>query len=85
MLPYVIFQSISKARAVILESKGRMTMAQQELTEIRRREASDRGLRAKAAGVPYLARIRESHRCDWTKRYASAMAKDEKTEEAAQV
>lgn len=78
-------QSISEAQAMISKSRSRITIAEQELSEIRRRDSNERALKHKVDGLPYTARIREAHRYDWTRRYAAAMSADEESEEALEV
>ncbi len=78
-------QSISEAQAMISKSRSRITTAEQELAEIRRRESNDRALKHQADGLVYLAHIREAHRYDWTRRYTAAMSADEDSEETLEV
>eukprot|EP00903_Cladosiphon_okamuranus_P019664 g18076.t2 len=75
-------QSISEAQAMISKSRSRITTAEQELAEIRRRDSNDRALKRKVDGLPYAAQIQEAHRFDWTRRYTAAMSADEDSEEA---
>lgn len=70
---------------MISKSRSRITTAEQELSEIRRRDSNDRALKHKTDGLPYTAQIREAHRYDWTRRYAAAMSADEESEEALEV
>lgn len=82
---HLFFQTISEAQAVISKCRNRLKTAEQELTEIRRREANDRALKLKADGVPFVAQIRDTHRYDWTQRYNTAMAAAEDSEEVLEV
>lgn len=70
---------------MISKSRSRITTAELELSEIRRKDSNDRALKYKADGLSYTAQIREAHRYDWTRRYAAAMSADEESEEALEV
>lgn len=70
---------------MISKSRSRITTAEQELAEIRRRDSNDRAFKHKADGLPYYAQIQEAHRYDWTRRYTAAMSADEDSEEALEV
>lgn len=70
---------------MISKSRSRITTAEQELAEIRRRDSNDRALKHKADGLPCSAQIQKAHRYDWTRRYTAAMSADEDSEEALEV
>lgn len=70
---------------MISKSRSRITTAEQELAEIRRRESNDRALKHQADGLPYSAQIREARRYDWTRRYTAAMSADEDSEDTLEV
>lgn len=70
---------------MISKSRSRITTAEQELAEIRRRESNDRAFKHQVDGLPYSAQIREAHRYDWTRRYTAAMSADEQSEQALEV
>ena len=59
--------------------------AEQELSEIRRRDANDRALKRRADGLPIEAQIKETHRHDWARRYTAATEADEESEESLEV
>lgn len=67
------------------KSRARLATAEQELSEIRRRDANDRALKRKADGLPIKAPIREAHRYDWARRYTAATEAAEDTEEDLEV
>lgn len=85
MFPSICLQAILESQATISKSRTRLSTAEQELTEIRRRETNDRALKHRADGLPIPAKIREDHRYDWTRRYNAAMAAVEDSEEALEV
>lgn len=59
--------------------------AEQELSEIRRRDANDRALKRRADGLPIEAQIKEAHRYDWARRYTAATEAAEESEETLEV
>lgn len=84
--PHMRFsQLILEAKSTISKNRSRIIMAEQELAEIRRRKTNDRALKIKADGLSFSAPILEAHRYDWTRRYTSAMAVAENSEDELQV
>lgn len=78
-------QIISGAQSVISKTRNQIRTAEQELEEIRRREANDRAVRYKVKGMSFIAPIREWHRYDWTRRYITAMEVAQDSEEELEV
>lgn len=70
---------------MIAKSRIRLHTAEQELTEIRRREENDRALKHRADGLLFQCQIRKAHRYDWTRRYKAAMAAPQDSETALEV
>lgn len=65
--------------------RARLVTAEQELSEIRRRDANDRALKRRADGLPIEAQIKEAHRYDWARRYTAATEAAEESEETLEV
>lgn len=78
-------QTISGAQSVLSKTRNQIRTAEQELEEIRRREANDRAVKYKVKGMPFIAPIRGCHRYDWTQRYITALGAAQDSEEELEV